>query len=44
MKKIDKVTTEDIHRVAKDLLKPENMKVGIIGPYDNKERFKKLLG
>ncbi|MCD6109487.1 insulinase family protein [bacterium] len=44
MKEIDKVTTEDIHRVAKDLLKPENMKVGVIGPYDNKERFKKLLG
>lgn len=43
MDKLDEVTMEDIHRVAQDILKPENMKIGVIGPYDDKERFEKLL-
>jgi predicted Zn-dependent peptidase len=44
MKHLDTVTTEDIHRVAEDLLKPEKIKAAIIGPYDSEDRFKKLLG
>jgi len=43
MGEFDKVTVEDINRVAQEVLKPENMKVGVIGPYDNQERFLKLL-
>lgn len=43
MKEFDKVTPEDIQRVAKDILSPERIKIGVIGPYDNKERFEKLL-
>ncbi len=43
MKELDAVTEDDIQRVAKDLLKPENMRVAIIGPYDDKGRFEKLL-
>lgn len=43
MKELDKVTVDDIQRVAQDVLKPENMKAGVIGPYEDKERFEKLL-
>lgn len=43
MESFDKVTSQDIHRVAKDILSPEKIKIGVIGPYDNKERFEKLL-
>lgn len=43
MAELDKVTVEDIHRVAGEILKPENMKAGVIGPYDDKGRFEKLL-
>jgi predicted Zn-dependent peptidase len=44
MKELDAVTEEDIHRVAQDLLKPERMHLAVIGPYDKKARFEKLLG
>lgn len=44
MKQLEAVTVEDIQRVAEDLLKPEKMKVAVIGPYDDKSRFEKLLG
>lgn len=43
MAELDKVTVEDIRRVASEILKPENMKVGVIGPYGEKSRFEKLL-
>lgn len=45
LEKIEKVTVEDINRVAKKLLKPERMKLAIIGPYkdEDKGRFEKLL-
>lgn len=41
--RIDAVTAEDVHRVAQKLLKPENMKLALIGPFEDKERFEKLL-
>ena len=44
LKEVEAVTEEDVFRVAQDLLKPENMKVAVIGPYEDKERFEKLLG
>ncbi|MDD4412252.1 MAG: pitrilysin family protein [Patescibacteria group bacterium] len=40
---IDKVTKEDILRVAQTIFKPENLNLAIIGPYKNEEDFKKLL-
>jgi predicted Zn-dependent peptidase len=43
MEEFDKVTAEDIQRVAKDILSPERIKIGVIGPYESEERFKKLL-
>lgn len=43
MEQLDNVTVDDIYRVAGEILKPENMHIGIIGPYNNKDRFEKLL-
>lgn len=43
MKMIDKVTVEDISRVAKDLFNENKMKFAVIGPYADDERFRKLL-
>jgi predicted Zn-dependent peptidase len=43
MEKIDKVKEDDVFRVAKNLLKPERMKVAVIGPYSEKKQFEKLL-
>lgn len=40
---IDKVTVEDVHRVAKDLFRENRLYLSIIGPYDDEERFAKLL-
>jgi len=39
--KIDKVTTKDILRVAKDIFKNENLNLALIGP--NKKQFNNLL-
>ncbi len=43
MKKIDKVTLSQVNAVAKDLFKPELLRMAIIGPYEDKARFEKLL-
>ena len=40
---VDKVTPEDIQRVAKDIFAPEKLNLAIIGPYNDEERFLKLL-
>jgi len=41
--KIDKVTINDIQRVAKDIFKPEKLNLALIGPFKDKNRFDKLL-
>ncbi len=44
IKGIEKVTTNDIMRVAKDIFKEEKLNLAIIGPYKGQEgEFKKLL-
>lgn len=43
MELFDKVTPEDIQRVAKDIFQPKNLNLAIIGPYKDETRFKKLL-
>lgn len=40
---IDNVTSEDVVRAAKGFFLPEHLNLAIIGPYDDPERFKKLL-
>ncbi|MDD5651982.1 MAG: pitrilysin family protein [Candidatus Moranbacteria bacterium] len=42
-KRIDKVTADDIKRVAKDIFVPEKLNLAIIGPHNNKEKLEKLL-
>ncbi len=44
MKLIDKVTTEDVRRVSKEIFQPKNLNLAIIGPYREESRFKRLLG
>lgn len=41
--KIDKVSREDILRVAQDIFRPQNLNLALIGPFQRKEAFKKLL-
>ncbi|MBD3360802.1 hypothetical protein GF366_03305 [Candidatus Peregrinibacteria bacterium] len=43
MKLIDAVKVSDIRRVAEDVLKEEDMKLALIGPYEDKEKFEDLL-
>jgi predicted Zn-dependent peptidase len=43
IKGIDKVTANDVHRVAKDIFKTNGLNLAIIGPHSNKERLQKLL-
>lgn len=44
IKEIEKVSAEDIMRVAKDIFKEDKLNFAVIGPYKGKEKeFKKLL-
>lgn len=40
---IDRVTQEDIYRVAKELFRKERLNLAIIGPYSDEARFSKIL-
>jgi len=40
--KINKVTVNDIQRVAKDIFKPEKLNLALIGPFKDKKRFEKI--
>jgi len=40
---VDKITPEDVQRVARDIFTPEKLNLAIIGPYNDEERFLKLL-
>jgi predicted Zn-dependent peptidase len=41
--KIERVTANDIQRVAKDIFRPEKLNLALIGPFKDKKRFEKLL-
>ncbi|MES1248554.1 MAG: pitrilysin family protein [Actinomycetota bacterium] len=41
--KIDQVTTEDVQRVAADLIRDEQLRLAVIGPFDDAARFEALL-
>lgn len=41
--KIDKVSAGDMQVLAKSLFKTENLRLAMIGPYKEKDRFKQLL-
>ncbi len=42
-KKIDKVSTDDILKVGKDIFRPKNLNLALIGPFKEKDKFRKLL-
>lgn len=42
-KQIDKVSIDDIGRVAQDIFKAEKLNLALIGPFKEKEKFEKLL-
>lgn len=42
--KLDKITVEDIQRVAKDIFVPENLNLAVVGPHkNNKVKLEKVL-
>lgn len=40
---VDKVTADDVRRVAEQTFKEDKMYLAVIGPYEDQERFAKLL-
>ena len=43
LKELDKVTADDVKRVARDLVDGQGLNLAVIGPFDDAERFEKLL-
>lgn len=41
--KINKVSVADILKVAKDIFRPKNLNLALVGPFKNKESFQKIL-
>ena len=40
---LDAVTAEDVQRVAQDVIREEKLRLALIGPFEESERFEKLL-
>ena len=40
---LDKVTVEDLQRVAQDIIRQDRLNLALIGPFDDPDRFLKLL-
>lgn len=43
LKEIDRVTTEDVQRVAKDIFRTGKLNLAVVGPFRNGNEFSKLL-
>lgn len=43
IKKVEKITSSDIRRVANDIFQPQRLNLSLIGPLKNKDKFEKLL-
>ncbi|HLE49134.1 MAG TPA: pitrilysin family protein [Patescibacteria group bacterium] len=43
IKKVDKVTLEEVYAYAQRIFKPERLSLAVIGPFDDEKRFMKLL-
>lgn len=42
-KEIDKVSSDDIQKISKEIFKPEKLNLALIGPFKNKEKLKRIL-
>jgi predicted Zn-dependent peptidase len=42
-KRIDKITQNDILKIARDIFKPEKLNLALIGPFEDKIKFQQLL-
>ena len=40
---IEAVTVEDVQRVGQDVIRENRLNLAVIGPFDDAERFEKLL-
>ena len=40
---LDRVTLDDLHRVAQDVIRAERLNLAVIGPFDDPVRFEPLL-
>jgi predicted Zn-dependent peptidase len=43
LRQLDAVTVEDVQRVAKDLFEDKRLYLALVGPFEDPERFEKLL-
>jgi predicted Zn-dependent peptidase len=43
LRELDAVTAEDVQRVARDLLDDKRLYLAVVGPFDDVERFQKLV-
>jgi predicted Zn-dependent peptidase len=43
LRQLDAVTADDVQRVARDLLEGKRLYLALVGPFDDPERFEKLL-
>jgi len=41
--KINKVSSSDVRKVAKDIFRPQKLNLALIGPFEDKEKFLKLI-
>jgi predicted Zn-dependent peptidase len=41
---LDAVTIEDVQRVAQEIIAPERLRLALVGPFDDGDRFERLLG
>jgi len=42
-RKIDKVSVNDILKVARDIFRADRLNLALIGPFEDKSKFQKLL-
>jgi predicted Zn-dependent peptidase len=43
LRQLDEITAEDVQRVARDLFEDKRLYLALVGPFDEPERFEKLL-
>ena len=43
VKKIESVTTEDIKNIAQEVIREEELRLAVVGPYRAETQFRKLL-